>query len=56
MRWSLIDWPWAKPKDELAPETSVEEAEKNAANIPKDGVDSDKVARSTTIKPKVSEK
>ena len=45
-----MKWPWKK-SDELAPETSVEEAQQNAKNLEPDHVDSDKVPRATKATP-----
>jgi hypothetical protein len=46
-----MNWPWSKPKDELAPCTSVEEAEANAKRVPKDNKDHAGVARSGSTRP-----
>jgi hypothetical protein len=43
-----MKWPWQhEDRDELAPETSVAEAEKNLEILPKDGVNSASLPRAT---------
>lgn len=40
-------WPFNKPKDELAPETSVKEAEENVKRMEPDAKDGLHVSRAT---------